>query len=514
MNTIDSNTPSAKRWLIVIAVMSATLMQVLDTTIVNVALPHIQGELNAAPNQISWTLTCYLIASAIIMPLAGYFSDRLGRKNYLLWCIAGFTFASALCGMANSFPQIIAFRLLQGLFGAALVPLSQATLIDIYPPKELGKAMAIFGTGVMVGPILGPTLGGYLTDIASWRWAFYINIPIGIMSFLLSWKVVPNTIKKKRSFDWLGFFFLTITIGAIQYFLDRGNQDDWFNANSIRLAAFFAISGFISFLIYSYFNRGQSIFDLSIFKNRNFTISSLLLLALGIGLFGSIAILPMFLESLLNYPVFITGLTMTPRAISVMFSMIVVGKLCQRIDQRKIVAIGILISAIGTYVCTYYTLEINKWWLIWPLILQGLGLGMLFVPLSTLAFSTLPEKSRVEAASLNSLLRTIGASIGIAVIFNVYTSNTQTSWNHLISFISPYNPNLMEYLQPLHLQITDPIIAPLLSGEVTKQAMMLSTVNVFGFIMLSLLAMLPFILLLKRPKHTEKQLPKERLISD
>lgn len=500
-NNTTANAAIANRWIIVIAVMSATLMQVLDTTIVNVALPHMQGSLNAAPDQISWTLTSYLVASAIIMPLTGYFSDRLGRKKYLLWCIGGFTIASALCGMANSLAQIVSFRLLQGVFGAALVPLSQAILVGIYPPKELGKAMAIWGTGVMVGPILGPTLGGYLTDLASWRWTFYINVPVGVMALVLVWLAVPDTLKKQRTFDWLGFVFMAAAIGAVQYLLDRGNQEDWFNAHSIQIAALIAACGLIGFLIYNYFHRGEAVFDLRIFKDRNFIISSLLFLVMGVGVYGSMVILPLFLEGLLNYSVFDTGMMMAPRAVSVMFSMIIMGKISHRVDPRRLITAGIIISAAGTYACTYYSLMINSWWLIWPLIIQGFGVGMIFVPLSAMVFATLPEKSRIEAAGLNSLLRTLGGSIGIAVTLTVYTRHTQIAWNQLIGFIHPYNQSLVQYARQLHLKPTEPLFATVLGSEITKQATMLSLVSVFVFIVWSFVVMLPFIFFLKYQKQ-------------
>lgn len=507
----DTYIPIANRGLIVAAVMSASLMQVLDTTIVNVALPHMQGSLNAAPDQISWTLTSYLVASAIIMPLAGYFSDRFGQKQYLLWCIAGFTLASALCGMAGSLTQIVGFRILQGVFGAALVPLSQAILIGVYPPKELGKAMAIWGSGIMVGPVLGPTLGGYLTEIANWRWTFYINIPVGIMAFVLAWKVVPEMAKKKREFDWIGFLLITIAIGSTQYLFDRGSHDDWFNATSIQLAAFLAVSGFIGFIIYSCFNRGPQVINLAIFKDRNFTVASILLMMMGVGLFGSMVILPMFLQGLLNYPVSTTGLMMTPRAISVMISMMVMGKIGHRFDPRYLIAIGAITSAIGTYVCTCYSAELSKWWLIWPMFLQGIGLGMIFVPIGTVGFATISEKVRVEAAGLSSLLRTLGASIGIAVTLTVYTRHVQFGWNQLVGFVNPYNPNLEYYMQevvqklPVAATTSDYVTAaPFLGGVVAKQAMMLSIVNVFAFVAASLLIMVPLVLLLKRAKKLDK----------
>lgn len=499
----DQGISATNRLLITIAIMSATIMQTLDMTIVNVALPYMQGSLDTTPDRITWILTSYMVASAIVMPLTGYFSDRLGRKSHLLWCIGGFTITSAFCGVAGSLAQMVGFRLLQGVFGAALVPLSQAIITDVYPRKDMGKAIALWGAGVMLGPVLGPTLGGYLTDIANWRWTFYINIPVGIMAFLLAWRVVPNTSKKERSFDWIGFILIAIAVGSIQYFLDRGNQDDWFNATSIQISALLAIVGLIGFFVYSYFHSGehcQAIFNFRIFKDRNFIIASLLLAVLGIGVFGSMAIFPLLLENLLNYPVLTAGMMMSPRAICVMISMFTIGRICHRFDPRKLVALGLLTGAIGTYACTYYPFEPNTWWLIWPSMVQGLGLGMIFIPLGTTAFSTLPVELRAEAAGLNSLLRTVGGSIGIATTITMFTRHSRIAWDQLVGFVNPYNPNLTEYLNQVNLQ---PAAIPvLLSGELAKQAAMLSMINVFIFITYSFLVMLPLILVLKHTKNT------------
>jgi DHA2 family multidrug resistance protein len=495
---------NGKRWLIVIATMSATLMQVLDMTIVNVALPHIQGSLSAASDQISWTLTSYLVASAIFMPLTGYFCDRLGRKKYLLICIGGFTIASALCGASVSLLQIILFRLLQGVFGAALVPLSQAILADVFPPEDRGKAMAIWGIGVMVGPILGPTLGGYLTEIASWRWTFYVNVPIGILSLVLAWQVVPDTLKKERSMDWVGLALISMAIGGLQYFFDRGNQQDWFSANDIRVAMFICVGGLIGFFFHTR-NRppSQTVFDMRIFKNRNFTISSLMLAAMGLGMFGTMVIQPLMLENLLNYPVLMTGLLMAPRGISGMVSMMFVGKLVGRVDPRFLITFGILLSVAGISAGTFYSQTISTWWIVWPLLLQGFGLSMIFVPLTTVAFSTLPDSSRVEAAGLFSLLRTIGSSIGISITITLFSRYSQMAWNQIGGNIQPYNPALQDYLSRLNLNMQQPESAVLLGGELLRQSQMVAFVNVYAFIMWSFLLMLPLVLLLKKNTKTQ-----------
>ena len=510
MSNISDSLSASERWVITLAIMGATLMQVLDTTIVNVALPHMQGSLSASPDETTWTLTSYLVASAIFMPLTGYFTDRFGRKNYLLLSIIGFTVTSALCGAATSIVQMVLFRLLQGVFGAGLVPLSQAILADIFPDNERGKAMAIWGMGVMVGPILGPSLGGYLTDIASWRWTFYVNVPFGIAAALMVFRFVPDTLKKERKMDWIGLILIAVAIGSIQYVLDRGNQMDWFEAFDIRTATFLGTICLCGFIVYSMKNKSNALFDLTIFRDRNFVLSSVLLAVLGLGMYGTMVIQPQLLQGLLNYPVLIAGLIMAPRGIASMFSMMIVGKLINRIEPRWLISIGVLLSAWGISITTHYSQDISLSWLIWPLILQGLGLGLIFVPLSTVAFSTLPISSRAEAAGLYSLLRTIGSSIGISITITFLSRHTQMAWNQIGGSIQLYNPALIDYLRPWHLKASDPQAAALLVGELSKQSLMLSYINTFSFIMWSFLIMLPFVLLLKNTKD----IPSPHIISE
>jgi len=500
-----SVTPTT-RLLITVAVMTATLIQVLDTTIVNVALPHMEGSLSATPDQISWVLTSYLVASAILMPLTGYFTDTLGQKKYLLISIAGFVLASALCGAAANITQIVLFRLLQGVFGAALVPLSQSILTSVYPPEDRGKAMAIWGVGVMVGPILGPTLGGYLTDIASWRWNFYINVPIGILCLLLSMRVIPDSPIKERKMDWIGLTLISVAIGGAQYFLDRGNHDDWFHSTNIAFAAFLSVMSFLGFLLHSLGkDTKKTVFDLSIFKDRNFTIASSLLSLFGLGLFGGMVIIPLMLEGLFDYPVLTTGLIMAPRGISGLISMIIVGKLIKYVDPRWLILFGTILSGVGMYYGTYYNTDISWGWVVGPILLQGFGLGMVFVPISTVAFSTLPVHSRAEAAGLFSLLRTLGSSVGISIVATVYARMSQTAWNQLGGHINPFNPAVNHYLQPLHLASDSKMGEMVLTKVLIMQSQMVSFVDVFMFITASFVIMIPLIFLIKKTNYKQAQ---------
>ena len=488
----------SERFLITVAVMSATLIQVLDTTIVNVALPHMAGNLGASTDQISWVLTSYLVSSAIVMPLTGYFADVIGRKRFLLICIAGFVAASALCGIAQNLFQIVAFRLLQGVFGAALVPLSQAIMTDAYPPEERGKAMAIWGLGVMVGPVLGPTLGGWLTEVASWRWTFYINVPVGALSFFLASTAIKESEKRERRMDWTGLALLGAGVAGLQYMLDRGTSQDWFAAVDNRLSAARAIFGVVGFCWWSLRRGDKALFNLRIFKDRNFAMACGVMLAMGLGLFGGLVLQPILLESLLGYPIVTTGLIMAPRGIATAIAMLIVGRLVAKTDARILVGVGMLTSAFGSWAMTHYSLDVTTWWIIWPAAVQGLGLGLIFVPLSTIAYATLPRAKMAEAAGIYSLVRTIGAAAGISVVTTLMTRQAQVSWNELGANVTRYNQAFTEYLRGLHLSPTDPHALALVAGQIAQQAQIIAIVDVFKVTMWSFLAMLPLVLLLRR----------------
>ncbi len=485
------------RLLITVAVMSATVMQVLDTTIVNVALPQMQGQLGATPDQISWVLTSYMVASGIFMPLTGYFTDRMGQKRYLLLSIAGFTIASAMCGLSTNLLELVLFRLLQGVFGAALVPLSQSIMVRTYPLEERGRAMAIWGVGVMVGPILGPTLGGYLTEVLSWRWTFFINLPVGLLSLFMAWRVVPDSTRRERSMDWFGLTLLALAIGGLQWVLDRGSQEDWFNSPQIQLAALISLIGFVGFGLHSRSGSEHVLFHSDIFRDRNFVTSSLLLAVFGLGLFGNMMLQPLMLEHLLDYPTITTGLTLAPRGVASMISMMIVGRLIGRIDPRWLIATGIVICTFGSWFATRYTLDISVGWVVWPPVIQGFGLGMVFVPLSTVAFSTLAPTHAAEAAGLFSLLRTIGSSIGISIVATTLTRQSQVLWNQLGGHITAFSAQTHAYLGHLGLSADAPQAALLLGRELGRQATITSFVDAYILIMWSFVAMLPLVFLMK-----------------
>lgn len=486
------------RLLITVAVMSATVMQVLDTTIVNVALPHMQGELGANPDQITWVLTSYLVASGIFMPLTGFFTDRLGQKRFLMLSITGFVIASMLCGISTSLPEIVLFRLLQGVFGAALSPISQSIMITTFPHEQRGRAMAIWGLGIMVGPILGPTLGGWITESLNWRWLFYINVPVGIFSLSLTWLSVPETLRKARNIDWTGLIFIALGIGCLQFVLDRGNQENWFDSNMIKILSLLAVIGLVGFLWHSFTSKKETLFNLRIFKDRNFATACTLMFALGLALYGTLVMQPLMLEGLLGYPVLTTGLVMAPRGLASAISMFLVGRLITRFEPRLMVFTGIVLSAIGTYYMTRYNLYISPAWVIWPIVIQGFGIGLIFVPLATVAYATLPNESSAEAAGMFSLVRTIGSSIGISIVSTVVSRNTQASWHQLGGHITAANPALHDFLRNLHLPLDSHTAAAVLGMLVNRQSRMIGFLDAFKLIFVSFLVMLPLVFIMQR----------------
>ena len=501
-----------QRFLISVAVMAATVMQVLDTTIVNVALPHMQGELSATPDQISWVLTSYMVSSGIFMPLTGYFTHRFGQKKFLFVSIAGFVVASVLCGLSTNLSEIVAFRLLQGISGAALVPLSQSIMVATFPAAERGKAMAIWGIGVMVGPILGPTLGGWLTEFMSWRWTFFINLPVGILSALLVLRYIPDTERSERNMDWMGLVLLALGVAGLQFVLDRGSQDDWFYAPSIQFATYLSIIGFVGFFFHTRSHQGHTLFSREIFTDRNFVTASLLMAFLGLGLFGSMLLQPLMLEGLMDYPTLTTGLTLAPRGVASMFSMMLVGRLINRVDPRLLITTGIIIFSIGSYQTTQYSLVMGMGWVIFPMILQGMGLGMVFIPLSTLAFSTLPQRFSAEAAGMYSLLRTIGSGIGVSLVATVLTRHAQVAWHNVGGQLQTFNPALSPYLNSLGLSEQAPQAAGVLAKELARQSQMIGFLDAYIFVTVAFAAMLPLVFVMKNTHAsppTTKALPVE-----
>jgi len=480
----------ANRGLLVVSVMLATLMQALDTTIANVALPNMQGSLSATQDQISWVLTSYIVAAAIATPATGWLASVMGRRRLLLIAIAGFTLASVLCAMAGSIGAMVAFRLLQGLFGAALVPLSQSTLLDVYPREKHGAAMAMWGMGVMVGPILGPPLGGWLTDVYSWHWVFLINVPIGALALFGVAASLPTDDTRQTRFDWRGFAFLAIGIGALQLFLDRGEQQDWFGSVEIQVEAALAFLGFYLYAVHWKFSA-KPFLDLGLFADRNFLASNIFIFVLGVVLFATMALLPPFLQNLMNYPVVTTGLLLAPRGIGTLIAMMMVGRLLARgADARLLAGVGMLLTAYSLWMMTRFSLDVPQSMIVTTGVIQGLGLGLVFVPISTVAYSTLPMSARTEAAGIFSLMRNIGSSVGISIVMTLLSRNTQINHAEIAARLTPFGTPL-----PSALFGAGGLAA--LNGEVTRQASGIAFLNDFWLMMVMTLVSIPLLLLLK-----------------
>jgi DHA2 family multidrug resistance protein len=426
-------------WLIAAAVMLPTFMEVLDTSIASVALPHIAGSLSATTDEATWVLTSYLVANAIILPASGWFSMRFGRRNFLLFCIVLFTIASFACGAATSLGFILIARAIQGAGGGALQPLSQAILLESFPPAKRGSAMAIFALGVVVAPVLGPTLGGWLTDTYSWRWAFYINIPIGVAAVLMIYKFVvdPPYIQnaKPTRFDSIGLGLLAVWLGALQIICDKGQEDDWFSAMWVRWAVAILIAGFVAFLVREFTAR-QPIVNLKVFKNRNFAVGSLLIGLFGAVIYGIITILPLFYQTLMGYTAMAAGFAVSPRGIGAILVMPAIGILTSRLDNRWLIAFGFGLYAFTAMWMATLTLQMSQWSLVWPVILSGVASGLVFVPLSTTAMGTLKNEQIGNASGLYNLLRNVGGSVGISVVNTVISRHTQSHRSDLAHDIS------------------------------------------------------------------------------
>lgn len=491
---------NTNRVLTAIAVMAATIMQVLDTTIINVALPNMAGQLDATPDNISWVLTSYLVASAIIMPLTGFITDRIGQKRFLLISVAGFVITSMLCGMAASLFQMVLFRCLQGVFGAALVPLSQSIMLQIFPGEQRGKAMAIWAMGVMVAPIMGPTLGGWITETINWRWTFYINLPVGIASFILAMRHVHDTPTKERRMDWLGFASLALAIGALQLVLDRGNEDDWFSSETIVTGAVVSALSFLFFLVYTLTGKHHPLFDLRIFKDRNFLVATFIIIATSIGFFGGMVLQSLYLQNYLGYPTFEAGLYMAPRGLASFMVMMVVGKLSDKVPPSNFIFVGICASVLGNYLMTNFSGDISAPELILPMMLQGMGMGLIFVPISTIAFTTLPKEAAAEAAGIYSLIRAVGSSFGIAIVATYFSRSAQQIWGVLRGDITPFSEALRGYLAPLHLGVQDPQGIALAAKAVMHEAQGLAYLDAFWFATANFVLMLPLLLLIRTQK--------------
>jgi DHA2 family multidrug resistance protein len=498
-------------WIVAISVMFCTFMEVLDTTVVNVSLPHIAGNLSATIDEATWVLTSYLVANAIILPMTGWLSNQFGRKRLLKASVTGFTLASFLCGAAPTLPLLILFRIVQGACGGALQPLSQAVLLEAFPPEERGKAMGFWGLGIVVAPVLGPLLGGWLTDSYTWRWVFYVNLPVGIASLFMVQAFVfdPPYIRRTAGagIDYWGIGMLAVWIAALQAAFDKGQELDWFGSHFITGLIVIAGIFLIAFLIRE-LRAKHPVVNLRVFKVRTYSAGVFLMTVLGFVLYGSIVILPIWLQTLLGYPAVNAGFTMAPRGLGSMLGMPVIGMILPRFDPRKVLVTGLLLGAYSTFRLAQLNLNVGFWDLFWPQFIQGFALGCIFVPLTTVSMADVPREGMGNATSLFNLMRNLGGSMGISVITMLYTRYQQKYINILGSHITPYDPQSRQWYSALRGMYLGTGSGPGLAGRraygamfrmIEQQAAMRAFLDVFMLITVLFLAMIPLVAIMKKP---------------
>jgi drug resistance transporter, EmrB/QacA subfamily len=509
--TPDVWKPSFNPWLIAASVMLATFMEVLDTSVANVALPHIAGNLSASTNESTWVLTSYLVSNAIILPATNWLGRYFGRRRFLTVCIVIFTLSSALCGAATSLGMLLFARVLQGAGGGALQPIAQAVLLESFPAEKRGSAMAVYGMGIVVAPIIGPTLGGWITDNYSWRWIFYINVPVGILAVLMASAFVedPPYIKNQRPgrIDYIGFGLMAVGLAALQIVFDKGQEDDWFSSSFIVRATVIAATGLIAFIIWELYSK-EPIVNLRVLANRNFAVGTALIAAMGMVLYGTTALLPLFLQTLLGYPALESGLAVSPRGIGAVISMIVVGRLVAKIDGRYLIMFGFGLVGFSTFLLADIDLQISMASIVWPQVLSGLAIGFVFVPLTIMATGTLTNEQIGNATGIFNLMRNIGGSFGIAAVSTMLARSAQVHQAAMVQHLTPYDP---AYQQRLH-DLTSALAArgnPMTAAQqayvaiyqtLAQQATLLAYIDNFRLLAFLCLVCVPAALLFKRVK--------------
>jgi DHA2 family multidrug resistance protein len=511
----DSLKPAINPWIIAIAVMLGTFMEVLDTTVVNVSLPHIAGDLSVTPEEATWVLTSYLVSNAIVLPLTGWLSSKFGRRRILLISVAGFTVFSVLCGMAPNLPALIVFRVLQGATGGGLQPISQAILLEAFPPEKRGKAMAFWALGIVVAPMLGPVVGGWITDSYSWRWLFYINIPIGIAAVVMAMLFIfdpPYIRRGRQGVDYWGIGLLAVGIGALQIMLDKGQEADWFASHFIAILATLTFLGLAVFIIRELLAE-DPVVHLSVFRNRTYSTGVFLMTIVGFVLYGSTVLLPLWLQTVMGYSALEAGMAMLPRGLGSFLFMPVVGILMSKIEPRKLLAAGLVVASGSLYLLSRLNLNAGYWDIFWPQLLQGSAMGLLFVPLTTITNDPIPRHEIGNATSLFNLMRNIGASIGIATVTTLIARRAQVHTNVLAANVSLDNPAARAALSSarsaMMAQGADPTTATqraygLVFGMVQRQAAMQSYIDVFFLLAVLFIACLPLLFLMKRPTKQGK----------
>jgi len=488
--TLSNQSVQKAPWGIAFIVVTLALVEVLDMTIVSVALQNMKGALSASPNQITWTITAYVVSSAIVMPLTGLLSARYGRKELLIISAIGFTIASFLCGLSETLWQMVAFRGLQGMFGALLPPLAQATLVDTFSKKDLPKAMALYGVGLMVGPILGPVLGGVITDHLGWRFIFYVNIPVGIIGALLAWQYLPFTPKTPRKLDLWGVGILAIAVGSLQFVLDKGNEENWFSSNLILFMAFLSVTFFIIF-IFKGLQDKDNVINFKIFRDKNFTLGCTSMFLYCAAFLGTLSWLPLMLELFLNYPASTAGLALMPRGVACLLVIALTPKLAMRFDSRYLVMIAAILYAWGVLILARFNLGQGLDALLLPNILQGAATGFFFVPLNNLTYQTLSKTHTNEATGLLNFFRSLGSSVGVALFSTLMTRQVQENWHVLGQKISPFNHQLSAWQNASGLSVHHPSTIAILGNIVNNQAYAIAFVHTCQIFSLLVLLVVP-----------------------
>jgi MFS transporter, DHA2 family, multidrug resistance protein len=499
-------------WIIALSVMFATFMEVLDTTVVNVSLPHIAGNLSATVDEATWALTSYLVANAIILPMTGWLAGLFGRKRLLMSSVAGFTGASLLCGLAPNLGSLVVFRIIQGTTGGALQPLSQAVLLESFEPHERGKAMAFWALGIVVAPIIGPVLGGWLTESYSWRWVFYINLPVGIVSLIMvrTFLFDPPYIKHRegRGVDYWGIGLLAIGIGALQFVLDKGQEDDWFSSHLILVLSIVAVVALVWLVIHEWHTK-DPVVELHVFKERSYAVGVVLMTVVGFVLYGSLVLLPVMLQTLLGYPPMQAGIAMAPRGIGSFVTMPIVGILTGRFDPRKLLASGLAIGGVTMWWLGELNLQAGYWDVFWPQLIQGMAMALLFVPLTTVTMDRIMPERMGNATSLFNLMRNIGGSVGIAVSGTLLARRSQAFTAVIGSHVSGYGgqtQSMFEQLEHAFIAAGADIVTAAqraeaaMFGMVQRQATMVAFVSIFQLMGIVFIGMVPLVLLMKRPR--------------
>ena len=497
------------RWIVAITVMLPTLIEIVDTSVVNVSLDHIRGSLSAGIDESTWTITSYLVSNAIIIPISGWLSRFFGRKHYLIFSISLFTFSSFMCGSSWNLQSLVFFRVLQGLGGGALQPISQAILLETFPPHQHGMAMAIFGVGIMFGPIIGPLMGGWITDNWSWNWIFYINVPIGIISILMTLFFIidpPYMQRIKMKIDTWGLLFLVIGLGCLQIVLDKGEREDWFSSGFITWMSYISISSLIMFILVEFFTENP-IVNLRIFKNLSFSTGNVIMFFVFFNLFGSIVLLPIFLQTLMGYTSFLAGLALGPGGIATMIAMPIAGKLVTKINPKAVLAFGIAVAGYSVHMMAQFNLQADFNTIFWPRVVLGIGMGFLFIPLTTMTMSSIRKEEMGNATGIFNLLRNLGGSFGVAFITTMLARRAQFHQVHLVEHLTPFDrnfqialPNISQILQGRGFipSLSDQGSLGLIYGEVIKQASMLSFNDAFYLLSTMMILILPLVLLMKK----------------